>query len=92
MGLISDYFYWEDIRTDVRNYIRNCELCARTKSDNHPVSNPMLTIKTNNVRDLLSLDIVGRLPTTTNQETRVLTCLDVYSRYLVSYALRNATA
>jgi hypothetical protein len=84
LSLILEHFFWETLRDDVRDYVRDCLVCARSKADAHPITNPLIMIETKSVRDLLSIDLVGKLPRSGNGFHYVLTCLDVHSRYLVT--------
>lgn len=45
----------------------------------------------NSVREIIVVDIVGKLPTTAEGFAYVCTITDVFSPYLVAYKLRNTT-
>lgn len=52
-GIINKYFYWENLRDDDRNPIKDCVLCMKTKSDINLVRNSVLSVPVNKAGDLL---------------------------------------
>ena len=80
------------MRRDICIYVQDCLVCARSKPNHHPAYAPLTMIAAKGLRDLVAVDIVGKLPMSGNRFCYVLTCLDLYSRYLVTYPLRNASA
>lgn len=84
-------FLCETIRSDVRDYVKNCIMCQQTKPDRHPVASLTYSVPTTVPRQILSVYLIGKLPTTTGGKNYVCTCMDVFARYLVTYPIRQPT-
>lgn len=73
-------------------YVRDFLVCARSKAKNRPVVDNLMTVGAKSNRDNLSVDVVRKLPMSKELNMYVVTCMDVFSRYLVTYLIRNVTA
>lgn len=88
---ILESFFWEGMRTDIRNHVRDCVQCMRHKTDSHLPYKILETIKTKEARDIISVDNVGRLHSTNERYAYVFTCLVVHTRYVTGYSMRKVT-
>lgn len=91
LSFIKENFTWKKIDKDVSDYTRNCLTCMKTKMDSHPPMHQMKTIPASRPRALLFIDFVGKLPTAAGGFSYLCMCLDVYTRFIVAYPIRNAT-
>lgn len=49
-GVANKYFYSEDTRIGIRNYVENCVVCMKSKADNQPPKDGTNTVHVNNIR------------------------------------------
>ena len=59
IALISKAFMWKGIRKDVKDWIRDCLVCMRTKYNRHPAYSANIPIIPDGLRDLVFLDLIG---------------------------------
>lgn len=89
---ISSRYFWPTMRTDVRNYIRNCEVCKSTKSPNVPLSPPMGShVSVSRPWEYISLDFVGPLTKSSEGYRQLLVIVDKCTKFVLLYPLRNST-
>jgi hypothetical protein len=89
--LISKYFYFPSLRNKVKAYVKTCEICQRTKWSCQANSVDFRAIIPNKPFELCSVDIFGPLPPSTANTKYILLILDVFTKYVKFYAMRNAT-
>ena len=65
-AMIMENFCWEKMYSDIRQYVSNCIDCMRHKPDTHPVSRKLESITTTGPRELVSIDLIGKLPAEIN--------------------------
>ncbi|CAH9139323.1 unnamed protein product [Cuscuta epithymum] len=70
MKRISSLFYWEGMRTDIKQYVQQCEVCQRNKYQTlspagllHPLPIP------DHIWTYLSMDFIGGLPRAQGKDT-----------------------
>ena len=79
--LIQTDFYWPTLRKDVKTYVERCQSCNLRKTNYQPpvalqeMSVPALPW------ERISLDLVGPLNRTANNNKYILTCVDYLTRY-----------
>lgn len=87
---VQNFFYWENVPSDVRTFVKRCLVCQQHKSspglqqqwqELPPVSKPL---------DRVSVDVMD-LVAGCQGYRYVLTLLDHYSRYVVFRALKTKT-
>lgn len=86
-------FYWPKMRSDIANYIRSCRVCLATKPVQKPPSGLMCS-RTDVSRpwELISLDIVGPLPRSSNGYKYILSIQDYFTKFCLFLPMREATA
>jgi transposase InsO family protein len=78
---IKKKYCWETLVSDVREYIRKCEACAKRKTG-HKVTAPLRDqLDAKKFLDIVSLDIVGPLPVTERGNKYLLTFVDHFTRF-----------
>lgn len=90
---VKDKYYWPKMRSDVAKYVRSCVICLEQKPEqkspagllsSHPrVSKPW---------QMISMDLVGPLPRSSNGYTFILVGCDTFSKFPIFFPLRKATA
>ncbi|KAK2578708.1 hypothetical protein KPH14_012664 [Odynerus spinipes] len=65
---IAGRFYWPNMYTDVVAFVKGCSVCQKNKSSHKPTKMPMVIPDTpERFNDKISMDIVGPLPLTTDE-------------------------
>ena len=86
--------YFPSIATHVRNWIRDCKICIQDKRINNKRINPELIHFPEwdlGPEDLMQIDLLPELPPSGGYE-KIITTIDVSSRYAFAYRDSNPTA
>lgn len=59
---ISKQFFWKDMKTHIQTHINNCEVCMQSKPDLQGIKRYSLHISDTNPIDIISFDLVRKLP------------------------------
>lgn len=89
---IRQHFYWEGMTQDVIDYVSKCVLCQKTKRHGLKFAPMRITTTAKVPFEILSLDIVGKLVTSFQNNSYLLTIQDDLTRYLIAVPLENQTA
>ena len=78
---ISKKYWWETMKQDVAQFIKECKECAQRKTG-HKAKAPLGEIPVaTEFLDVVSLDIVGPLPVTEQGNKYLLTFIDHFTRF-----------
>lgn len=91
---ISQRYFWPNMSTDIKDFCKQCVVCLQSKSRNG-VKNQGLMGKfkfTNAPFQMISMDFVGPLARTTQQNTVMLVVTDWFSKFVSIFPLRMAKA
>lgn len=93
LELLRRHFFWPGMVTDVRDYVRNCEICKTTKAPNMVMKPPMGKL-TESVRPFqrLYVDILGPYPRSKTGHIGLLIVLDHLSKFHWLCPLRKFTS
>lgn len=91
---ISRKYYWPKLKQDVARYISKCSTCLQNKPLQRPPAGLMLSQSPTTTRpfEILSVDVVGPLPRSTAGYSYIFSVQDVFSKFLLLFPLRQATA
>ncbi|XP_051170602.1 SCAN domain-containing protein 3-like [Leptopilina boulardi] len=90
---IREKYTWPGLRQDITEYIRKCRSCAQKKIvRNQNRENMIITDTPLDAWERVSLDTVGKLPTTANGNCHVLTMQDQLSKYSIFVAIPDISA
>lgn len=91
---VNSRYYWPKMRQDIARYVRHCHVCLQTKPEQRPPAGLLLsqTASTTRPWQLLSVDIMGPLPRTSSGHCYILSVVDVFSKFLLLFPMRKATA
>lgn len=90
---IKSRYTWPRMAADIREYIRNCDVCAASKASNQVLRAPMGNQKiVDRPWQIISLDFIGPLPRSKTGYCYILVIVDSYSKFTLIKPLRKATA
>lgn len=72
--------------------LRTCDVCQRTKTYTQSSAGKTQPIVPKGVADLVSIDYYGPLPTSRSGTKYILAAIDAFSKFVVLYPIRSATA
>ena len=82
---IRERYTWPGLRDDVTEYIRRCKSCLEQKLVRARTREPMIITDTPaEPFDKVSLDTVGKLPTTPYENRHILTMQNNFSKYCIA--------
>jgi Integrase zinc binding domain len=86
-------YNWNNLKSDVKKFVKSCSLCQRNKSVNKKVKAPLeITDTPESAFEKIYLDIVGPLPISQNGNRFILTCQDSLTKFLEAIPIPNMTA
>jgi hypothetical protein len=84
------HFYWPDMRKRIKMWVKSCLPCCKRKTarpNNHGLTQ---TVAAKYVNHMWAFDIVTDLPETISKGYNcILTCIDIYSKYLWAIPMTN---
>ena len=88
-----DNFWWPDMKSDIEQYVKACDLCSRNKHLNHPNKAPMAkTSMPGKPLEEVMIDFLGPFQSArTHSFKYVLQIQDVFSRFLLLIPCEDAT-
>lgn len=90
---IRQNFYWNNIKSDIRNFINQCLQCQTKKLIRIKTKQPMLITDTPfSSFEKISMDIVGPLPETSKGNSYILTIQDHLTKFSLAIPLKSITA
>ncbi|KAM7281314.1 uncharacterized protein ISCGN_006396, partial [Ixodes scapularis] len=91
IALVSEEFFWPGVQSDIKRYVRSCDICQRTVPKGRVGKAPlgiMPTIVTPFQR--VAIDIIGPIAPKSDSGNRyILTMVDVATRYPDAVALKT---
>ena len=92
LGRLKERFYWPGHYNDVREWCRNCAVCASRKSPTSRPRAPLEPILVSHPLQLVACDIVGPFPESESGNSYILVVADYFTRYTEAYPLPNQEA
>ena len=87
---IRERYIWPGLRDQITEFIRGCESCFEKKLVRTRTQEPMLITDTPaGPFDKVSLDTVGKLPTTPHGNRHILTMQDNFRKYCIAVPIPN---
>ncbi|XP_039045952.1 uncharacterized protein LOC120185946 [Hibiscus syriacus] len=78
---IKLYFYWKGLKSQVKSYVKKCEVCQRTKGDNVAIPGLLQPIVIpNQAWEVITMDFIEGLPQSMKSNC-ILVIVDKYSKY-----------
>jgi len=85
-------FYWFGMKEDIDVFVARCDLCAQNKFPNKKPRAPLGSISTGAPLDRISIDVVGPLPRTVQNNRYFLTVTDHFTKWTEVYPVPDQTA
>ncbi|GMF28426.1 unnamed protein product [Phytophthora fragariaefolia] len=85
-------YWWSDIRTQVKLWVRSCRACGTRKTQSKAVIPPLQSQGVGDVGDKWAIDVAGPLPVTPDGNRYVIAAVDYASRYAIAVATPAHTA
>ena len=85
-------FYWPKMTESVARYVQQCDKCTARKTPKGTKHAPLGVHLTGEPMERISMDILGPLPTTDNQNRFVLVICDLFTKWTESFPLQNQEA
>lgn len=86
-------FTWPKMHADVNRYVRSCHVCAQQKPEQKRPAGLMGTRpEIQQPWQMISLDFMGPFPRSKSGHCYLLVVSDYFSKYLLMFPLRSATA
>jgi hypothetical protein len=83
--------YWFGMARDVAKYVKCCLECQQSKNRSIPVA-PATSFKPESPWELVSIDLMGPYPKGHFQNQYLLVIVDMFSKYVEMFPLRQATS
>lgn len=91
LALIKERHCWVDMDRQIRNWVKHCTICQRTKVQRHVVAPVMPFAVPERRFGHIHIDLVGPLPSSDGHEY-LLTAIDRYTRWPEAFPLTNMSA
>lgn len=88
---VREYFYWKGMKRDLQKYVNDCTRCMVAKPDLRKIKKGDRHVTAERPLQLVSIDMIGRLPKSAKYEYIILSVVDVDSKFVIIYPLRKAT-
>lgn len=86
-------YYWPHMRADIARYVRNCKTCLANKVERKlPAGLMVPRFVVDRPWKQVSIDLVGPMVKSTSGYQYILTVIDTFSKFLLTFPLRKATA
>lgn len=92
MNKIRRYFYWDRLYEDVRNYVKECEVCNRSKQAQRIYHGEIVDYQCDKPMSKLYVDVAGSFPRSKNGNNMLLVIVDDFTKYVWLVPLRDARA
>lgn len=90
---IQQYYSWNGIKQDVKNYIKVCHDCQKRKLVREKTKAPMIITDTpSEAFEKVAIDIVGPLPETERGHKYILTTQDQLTKFCTAYPLLDTNS
>lgn len=93
LARVRKYFYWPGMAVEVRNFVKNCDLCKCTKAPNKTLR-PLMgeQFKVERRFEFLYIDLLGPYPRSKMGNSFILIVLDQVTKFPFLKALKSATS
>uniref|UniRef100_A0A1B6FNG5 RNA-directed DNA polymerase n=1 Tax=Cuerna arida TaxID=1464854 RepID=A0A1B6FNG5_9HEMI len=88
-NILKEYCIFKNMERNVKEQLKKCILCQKSKHGNVRQEGRQMNIISQNVLDLVSIDLIGPLPKGRGNVQYILTIVDVFSKFVKLYAIKK---
>lgn len=93
LSKIREKYYWPGMFSEIKNYVKNCEVCKAVKDSNQQTRAPMgAPKKAKRPWQLISTDFLGPFVRSKSGNTMLLVVIDWFSKFILLQPMRKATS
>lgn len=89
LAQVRQRFYWSHHHQDVRNWCRNCDLCASRKGPRRKPRAAMQQYNTGSPMERMTTDVMGPLPLSTSGNRYLVIVMDYFTKWPEAFAVPN---
>lgn len=90
---IRRFYEWPSMTKDIKDHVRNCPVCEKTKIDKHTRTPMQITSVASQPFEKIYIDYVGEIsPSSSEGFKYILTCQCDLTKYIVAVPTRDCTA
>jgi hypothetical protein len=86
---LENRVYWKNMRKDIVSFVNHCIKCQSAKSARIPPY-PASSFVSESPWEVISIDLMGPYPKGSNQSTFLLVVVDLFTKYVELFPLRQA--
>lgn len=86
---VLEVAWWPNVRKDVWDHTKNCEVCQRTKADNRKPSGLLQNTSVSLPGEMLGIDIMGPFPRSKKSNTVLVVVVDYYTKWVEMFPLKD---
>ena len=89
----AEYYYWKGMKDEIRDYVRDCDVCSRVTIAPPKTAPPLNSIPVpSQVWSLVGVDIIGPLPMTEQGNKYIVAATDHFSKYCIAKAIPDKSS
>ena len=92
LSRVRERFYWVQCQQDVREWCRNCDLCAQKRGPQKKIKAPMAKYNVGSPMERIAIDVLGPLPITETGNKYILIVADYFTKWVEAYPMPNQEA
>ena len=85
-------YYWFNIRDDIRNWVKQCEVCGKVKKPPKLPRAPLGSMPVGAPMDRLATDFLGPFPETPRGNRHILVVTDIFTKWVEIFAVQDQSA
>ena len=85
-------FFWPKMAVQIKDFVRNCPVCAQTKLNSTQGKAPLQPIEVNEPFVFWAMDYMGPLPETTRGNKHLLVVMDHFTKWCEVFPTQNQRA
>lgn len=90
---IRRYYSWPTMNDDIKRYVKNCQICKKTKITRHTRSPMQITSTANHPFQKLYIDhVIVHKESGTHKYPAILTCICELTKYAIAIKVKDLTA
>ena len=92
LSCVGKRFYWVQCQQGVREWCRNCDLCAQKRGPQKKIKAPMAKYNVGSPMEHIAIDVLGPLPITEIGNKYILIVADYFTKWVEAYPVLNQEA